>query len=260
MDKRPEASKTIKDQLQPLAPASQEMIDVLGKALMAFYSGDPTPYNIRRDDGYVVEHDLAPHFREYEDWPDYEKKALEYVRGRVLDVGCGAGRHSLYLQEKNFEVVAVDASPLAVELTRLRGVRDSRVMPALHLDFPPRSFDTVLLMENNFGVAGNMEDTKKLLNCLSELTTRNARLITTCRNPLQTSKSGHLAYHDLNRRRGRPIGQVTIRIEYKGQLGDWFDLLMVEPEAMAEISAKAHWGVETLFESEDMYSSVLRKQ
>ena len=236
------------------------MMDIFGKALMAFYEGDPTPCNIQRDDGYTRQHDLAPYFRAYEDWPDYEKSALEYVRGRVLDIGCGAGRHALYLQEKNFEVVAVDASPLAVEVARLRGVKDCSIMSALQLDFPPKSFDTVLLMGNNFGIAGNVEDTKKLLNSLSELTTRSARVITTCRNPLQTNKPEHLAYHDLNRRRRRPIGQITIRTEYKGELNDWFDLLMVEPEVMAEICAEAHWGVETLFESEDTYSSVLTKQ
>jgi len=191
------------------------MMDIFGKALMAFYEGDPTPCNIQRDDGYTRVHDLALYFRVYEDWPDYEKSALEYVRGRVLDIGCGAGRHALYLQEKNFEVVAVDASPLAVEVARLRGVTDCSRMSALQ---------------------------------------------STCRNPLQTNKPEHLAYHDLNRRRGRPIGQITIRTEYKGEINDWFDLLMVEPEVMAEICAEAHWGVETLFESEDTYSSVLTKQ
>jgi len=236
------------------------MMDVFGEAFMAFHRGDPTPCKIHRDDGYVQEQDLAPYFHEYQQWPDHEKKALEYVKGRVLDIGCGPGRHSLYLQHKNFEVVAIDISPLAVEVARLRGVRDSRVMLASDLDFSPRSFDTVLLIGNNFGIAGNIEGTKKLLNLLDELTTRNARLITTCRNPLQTNKPEHLAYHDLNRRRGRPPGQVTIRIEYKGQLGDWFDLLMVDPEAMAQICADSHWGVDALFESEDMYSAVLRKQ
>jgi len=227
---------------------------------MAFHQGDATPCKIRRDDGYIEEDDLVSYFRGYEDWPDYEKKALEYLRGKVLDVGCRAGRHSLYFQEKDFEVVAVDASPLAVELTRLRGVRDCRVMSALHLDLPPRSFDTVLLMGNNFGIAGDVEHTKRLLNSLSELATRNGRVITTCRNPLETSKPEHLAYHDLNRRRGRPAGQVTIRLEYKAEVSDWFDLLMVEPEVMAAISAEAYWDVEALFESGEMYSSVLRKQ
>lgn len=236
------------------------MIDVFGKALMAFYRGNRIPCRIRRDDGYIDHQDLGCYFQGYDEWPDYEKKALEYVRGRVLDIGCGAGRHSLYLQDKNFEVVALDASPLAVELARLRGVTDSRVMSALRLSFPPRSFDTVLLMGNNFGIAGNVSDTKKLLNSLHQLTTRSARLVTTCRNPLHTSKPEHLAYHNLNRKRARPVGRVTIRIEYEDDAGDWFDLLMVEPETMAEICADVGWGVETLFESEDMYSSVLRKQ
>ena len=62
---------------------------------MAFYRGDRAPHAIRRDDGYVSEAGFDPYFAEYNEWPEGERKALECVKGRALDVGCGAGRHSL---------------------------------------------------------------------------------------------------------------------------------------------------------------------
>ncbi len=235
-------------------------MDAFGEGLMAFYRGDRTPHVIRRDDGYVSEVGFDPYFAEYDAWSEDEKKALEHVRGRVLDIGCGAGRHSIWLQQRGFEVVAIDISPLAVEVARLRGVRDCLVMSAQCLSFPPNLFDTVLLMGNNFGVAGNAEETKKMFKNLYRTTLKEARVIASCRDPLAAKKPEHLRYHEVNRKRGRPIGQLTLRFEYKDKIGDWFDLLIVPPSAMAEICKDAGWKVIEVFLGKDgTYSSVLKK-
>jgi 2-polyprenyl-3-methyl-5-hydroxy-6-metoxy-1,4-benzoquinol methylase len=65
------------------------------------------------------------YFLEYEDWPVFERKAIESVKGRVLDIGCGAGRHSLYLQKKGLNVLGIDSSPLAIKICKLIGVKKS---------------------------------------------------------------------------------------------------------------------------------------
>lgn len=67
-------------------------------------------------------------FREEKDMSDIERKALELARGRVLDVGAGAGCHSLVLQNRGLEVTAIDISPLSVQVQQERGVRDARVV------------------------------------------------------------------------------------------------------------------------------------
>ncbi|MBA7628025.1 hypothetical protein ES703_35495 [subsurface metagenome] len=235
--------------------------DIFGKALMEYYKGDKTPLMIRRDDGYFEkERYLDIVFSEYGKWDELERRALEHVKGRVLDVGCGAGRHSLWLQEKGFEVVAVDVSPLAVEVTRLRGVRDCRVMDATNLSFSPNSFDTILLMGNNFGVAGNVDGTKRMLEKLCQITSKDAIVIATSRDPAATDNPEHLKYHELNRKRGRPIGQVTIRLEYKGEVGDWFDLLQASPDEMEEICKPVDWSRAQIFKDKNgMYAAILRK-
>ena len=235
--------------------------DIFGKALMGYYKGDKTPLIIRRDDGYVEkERFLDIVFSECDKWDELERRALEHVKGRVLDVGCGAGRHSLWLPEKGFEVVAVDVSPLAVEVTRLRGVRNCRVMDATNLSFSPNSFDTILLMGNNFGVAGNVDGTKRMLEKLYQITSKDAIVIATSRDPAATDNPEHLKYHELNRKRGRPIGQVTIRLEYKGEVGDWFDLLQASPDEMEEICKLAGWSPAQIFKDKNgMYAAILRK-
>jgi SAM-dependent methyltransferase len=106
---------------------------------------------IERDDGFfdtsTIDYYLAPFRR----WDAVERRALRYVRGRVLDVGCGAGRVALELQARGREVVAIDSSPGAVEVTRRRGIRDVRLMRLEDVDASLGSFGTVLMYGNNSG-------------------------------------------------------------------------------------------------------------
>ncbi|MGD0495283.1 MAG: methyltransferase domain-containing protein [Candidatus Bathyarchaeia archaeon] len=96
--------------------------DAFGQELWACYKGQNIYEIIERDDGYFSAHQSPKvYFSEYADWPLIEQKAMGFVKGRVLDIGCGAGRHALYLQQKGFSVVGVDSSPLAVKVCKLRG-------------------------------------------------------------------------------------------------------------------------------------------
>ncbi|MEA2090102.1 MAG: class I SAM-dependent methyltransferase [Thermoproteota archaeon] len=235
------------------------MSDPFGKGLMAYYRGNKPVYRSRRDDGYVQEGSFEAYFSEYKDWAECERKTLKYVQGKVLEIGCGAGRHSLWLQRKGFEVAAVDISRLAVKVAKLRGVKDCLITSALELPFTVCSFDTVLLLGNNFGVAGDVETTKKMLKELHNIATENGRLIASCRDPYKTNNPVHLKYHELNRKRGRPAGQITFRVEYKEQVGGWFNLLIVSPEEMAEICKPAGWKIKKLFKQNGFYAVVVVK-
>ena len=237
------------------------MADAFGKALEGYLNGNPSPYFVRRDDDYLEPCDLAVYFTDYSKWHDFEKKILKYVQGRILDLGAGAGRHSLYFQNKGFEVYAIDISPGAVEVMRKRGVKNVHLMDLRKLNFPENYFDSVLMMFNNFGLAGSIEGTKKLLKVLSKISKPRGRIITTIRNPYQTDKPGHLAYHEHNRKSGKPAGLIRMRIEYKGEVGNWFDLLMVSAEELEELIQDTGWKILRIIEGQDgMYGVVLEKQ
>jgi SAM-dependent methyltransferase len=75
---------------------------------------------IERDDGVVDVDDPRNYFAEYADWPAHQQQAMAFARGRVLDIGCGGGRHALHLQGKGFDVLGVDQSPLTIEVCKLR--------------------------------------------------------------------------------------------------------------------------------------------
>jgi hypothetical protein len=62
-------------------------------------------------------------------------------------------------------------------------------------------------------------------------------------DPTDTSKKYHLKYHQLNRDRGRPPGQVTLRIHYRGKVGGWWDLLLVTPAEMKQLCDETGWKI-----------------
>jgi len=186
---------------------------------------------------------------------------MEFVKGRVLDVGCGAGRHSRYLQEKGLDVTGIDVSPLAIKVCRLRGLRKVKQMKVEDIDFKPNAFDTIIMMGNNFGLFGSFNKAKRLLRKFHKMTSENAVIVADTRDPYKTDNPAHLAYHERNRERGRMGGQVRIRVRFRKHVGRWFDYLMVSREEMKAILRGTGWKVKEFIDSESdsRYVAVIRK-
>ncbi|HKE55394.1 MAG TPA: class I SAM-dependent methyltransferase [Pyrinomonadaceae bacterium] len=238
--------------------------DAYGAQLLAqYYSRAKTFEIIERDDGYIATgSDPGLYFREYRDWSWPERRALGFAKGRVLDIGCGAGRHSLYLQGKGFSVTGIDASPGAVKVCKLRGLSQVLVRPIARVDkFKPATFDTVLLLGNNFGLFASAKSAKVRLRKLARITSTQARIIAGTRNPYVTDDPKHHQYHRRNRRRGRMAGQIRMRIRFEDYAGEWFDYLLVSPDEMKGILAGTGWQIERLISPEAAnYFAVIRKE
>jgi SAM-dependent methyltransferase len=237
-----------------------EVIDGFGMALLAHYRGEPSDHVIERDDGHVDETDASYYFRSFEEWPEYEQQAIQESRGRVLDVGLGAGRHALWLQERGHEVVGIDVSPLALEVSRLRGVGDCRLMDVREMTFPDASFDAVLMLGANLGIMGDVDEIRGTLDELHRVTAEDGVILGSSRDPLHTDDPAHLAYHEMNRRRGKPPGLVRIRIGFGGRFGEWFHLLWMSQEELAEIIEPIGWAVSNVYSSGSDYIAVLGKE
>jgi SAM-dependent methyltransferase len=143
------------------------MKDIFGKALLDYQNGKytediSTSTSISGDDILP----LPYLFRAFKDMPKLEKVALQLVRGKVLDVGCGAGSHCLYLQEKNFNVLGIDISKGAVEVCRARGVLCVKQMDVLDIK---ETFDTILLLMNGTGIFSTLNNVSKYLQHLKSL-------------------------------------------------------------------------------------------
>ena len=151
------------------------MKDLFGKALLDFQNGNysediMTSTNISDEDALPI-----PYlFRDYKDMPKLEQKALKLSKGSILDVGCGSGSHSLYLQKKGFKIKAIDISKGAIEVTKHRGVLQAAILNVLD---ETETFDTILLLMNGTGIFQELTQVSKYLSHLKSLLNPNGQIL-----------------------------------------------------------------------------------
>jgi SAM-dependent methyltransferase len=235
--------------------------DAFGRYLLDWLDGHAGELLLERDDG-----EGGPalggewFFAEPEVWAEAERAVLRLVQGRVLDVGAGAGRHSLEAQARGLEVVAIDVSPGAVEACRRRGVRDARLLPLAAVDERLGRFDTVLMMCGNFGLVGSAEEAEVILRRLHAITASTGRIVLDSIDPYVDSDASDLAYQERNRARGLMPGQVRIRLRYGERVNPWFDLLNLSVSELAGLVGASGWRVAEVVEGEPPdYYAVLAK-
>jgi SAM-dependent methyltransferase len=236
------------------------MNDVFGEIMKDAVAGKPAKYSIERDDGHINEDLGNIYITPYSDWSEGEKIAIREVQGRVLDVGCGAGRVALYLQEMGFEVIGIDISPGAIEACRERGIGSVQVMSAENLDFEEGILSTIILYGNNFGILGSKERVVKMLKDIHRISSQDALILANGNEVTMTEDPVHLQYHEKNQKAGRPDGQVTIRIRYNEKVTDWFDLLLAGPSLMGELAEESGWFLDNTFGPLNNFVGVLRKR
>lgn len=186
---------------------------------------------------------------------------MEYVRGRVLDVGCGAGRHALYLQERGFEVLGIDVSPLAIQVCQARGLRQTQVMSITQLSRRLGRFDTLLMLGNNFALVGNPKRARWLLRRFYHMTPPDGRIIAGTRDPYQTDLPEHLAYHQRNREQGRMSGAARIRVRYKRFVSPWIDFLMLSKDELQTLLGGTGWQAREFLDGpQGIYVAILEKE
>lgn len=240
--------------------------DASGQEILAFYKGEKSFEIIERSDGYInFAAGSRDYFAAYKDWPKTQKLAIKYAHGRVLDVGTGAGRVALYLQDKKKQVTAIDNSPLAIKVCKKRGVKDARVLAIEQIDkLKPNSFDTVVMLGHNFGLFGGYKKAKILLRKLHRITGPEALMIVESANPHNTDDPVHLAYHRSNKKRGRMPGQLRIRVRFRNYASNWFDYLFVSQSEMNEILKDTGWKIRKFIDSGNemypVYSAIIEKE
>ncbi|MGC4039982.1 MAG: class I SAM-dependent methyltransferase [Flavobacterium sp.] len=152
------------------------MKDLFGKAILDFQTNNSpedliTETNISEAD----EMSVAYLFRKFKQMPKLEQKALQLAKGKILDVGCGAGSHALYLQQKGFDVSAIDISANAIKACQLRGLNNTAAQDILN--FEGGKFDTILLLMNGTGIFGTLAQTSKYLQKLKSLLNPNGQIL-----------------------------------------------------------------------------------
>jgi SAM-dependent methyltransferase len=235
--------------------------DAIGEAMKSFLDGRRAYEIIERDDGnFDVSSGPMAYFYEYHEWPEHEREAISRAKGRVLDIGAGAGRGALHLQDMGMDVTSIDNSPLAIEVCIARGVQKVILMPLEKIRLLKEKFDTVVMFCNNFGLFGNRDSARKLLKTLHDLTSEHAVILAASMDPHNSKDEADLRYRKRNMRRGRMPGQNRVRVRYSIHKTGWFDYMLVSPDEMAMILHGTGWQQNEILRSEgSTYVAVLNK-
>lgn len=203
------------------------MKDLFGKAILDYQTGN-TPENLITETSISEEDEMSVEylFRNYNDMPKLEQKAMQLAKGKVLDVGCGAGSHSLYLQnERQLEVTAIDISANAIEACRLRGVKNAVTIDVM--DMPDDKFDTIILLMNGTGIFGKLNRISNYLQKLKSLLNPGGQIL------IDSSDIIYMFDEDDDGGKWIPsdvdyYGEITFDITYKGEKEATFDWLYLD--------------------------------
>ncbi|HPR32512.1 MAG TPA: class I SAM-dependent methyltransferase [Prolixibacteraceae bacterium] len=208
--------------------------DPIGQSISNyFHLGDNSPVKVISS--MVEDEELPPDyfFRKHNDMPLLERIALKRSSGSILDVGAGAGCHSLYLQEKKKHVTALEVSTLCCNVMQKRGIH--HVINEDIFDIKIKSFDTILLLMNGIGIAGNLSRLPDLLHCLKKILAPGGSILLDSSDLIYLYEQENGSYSiDINA--DHYYGEIDYQLEYRSMKSPPFSWLFVDHVLLKDIA------------------------
>jgi ubiquinone/menaquinone biosynthesis C-methylase UbiE len=235
------------------------MKDLMGQAIHDYYHNE-NPEDLQTETS-ISELDELPVeylFRDFKKMNAIEQKALELAKGKVLDIGAGAGSHALYLQnEKNLDVVALDISPKSVEVCRLRGIKKTVCENMLHLS--GETFDTILLLMNGTGIFQSLSTIDTYLKKLYSLLNEEGQILIDSTDILymfdRDEEDGGVLIPA-----GGYYGELDYVVHYKGESEDPIKWLYLDFNTLKNAAEYNGFRIEKVMQEDDSYLAKLTKR
>ncbi|MBO6185146.1 MAG: class I SAM-dependent methyltransferase [Chryseobacterium sp.] len=234
------------------------MKDLMGRAIWDYFH-DQNPEDLQTETS-ISELDELPVeylFRDFEGMNKIEKKALKLAHGKVLDIGAGAGSHSLYLQnERNLEVTALDISPKSIEVCQSRGIQ--KAVAQNMLEFSEETFDTILLLMNGTGIFQSLNVIDIYLQKLHSLLNKNGQIL--------IDSTDILYMFDADEDGGVLIpangyyGELDYVVHYKGESENPIKWLYLDFNTLKNAAENNGFKIEKVIQDEDSYLAKLTKK
>ncbi|MBF7091258.1 class I SAM-dependent methyltransferase [Flavobacterium sp. ALJ2] len=225
------------------------MKDLFGKAMLDFQTNNsPEDLITETTISEADEMSVAYLFRSFKEMPKLEQKALELAKGKTLDVGCGAGSHSLYLQnERKLDITSIDISKKAIETCNLRGLKNAKMQDVL--TFEGEKYDTILSLMNGVGIFGKLENCNKFLSKLKSLLNPGGQIL------LDSSDIIYMFDEDEDGGKWIPsdteyYGEVIFNISYKGEKESAFEWLYLDYNTLQNAAVANGFKCELALEGE----------
>ncbi len=211
--------------------------DVLGSAIDAYFlNSDDTPIRVFINKNEEPEMYPSVFFRSYKNMLKYEKISLRECKGRVLDLGCGAGCHALYLQKKGVEITAVEISKKSAKVAAARGVE--KVINEDWRNLSLKNFDTVLVLMNGMGLAESPAELKLMFKKLKSFLSKNGSILIDSTDVTYAKADWPLLDSEY-------FGKVQFELKYKGKT-QCFPWLFVDFETALKTAKSVKLNVEVL--------------
>lgn len=225
------------------------MLDLFGKAILDYQTNN-SPEDLITETSISEEDEMsvAYLFRSFPEMPKLEQRALELAKGKILDIGCGAGSHSLYLQEElGLDVKAIDISENAIKACQLRGIKTTEVRDVMTLE--NEKYDTILLMMNGAGMCGRLKNIPNFLLKLKSLLNENGQVL------LDSSDIIYMFDEDEDGGKWIPsehsyYGEVVFNISYKGEKEKPFDWMYIDYNTLQNAAVANGLQCELILEGE----------
>ncbi len=222
------------------------MNDVLGEGIWDYYHGlKRHKLWIHNTYGKKEDMPVEVYFRTEKEMPEMEQLALQLCRGKVLDIGCGAGSHSLALQQRELDVTALDISEKATQVAQMRGIK--KAVQADIFQWKKGRYDTLLLLMNGIGLTGSLEGLQLFLQHAKKLLKKGGQLI------FDSSDIAYL-YKGKTKPTDHYYGELTYQYEYKKAKTELFHWLYIDAKTMAAVATENGWKFQLLMEDDyDQY-------
>lgn len=219
------------------------MTDPFGQAIADYYYNHaPAKLWIHNTYGPKEEMPVAAYFRNGNQMPPLEHAALQLCRGKILDIGAGAGSHALWLQQQDAAITALEISALACDIMKERGVQ--KIIQQDIFSYSAEKFDTLLLLMNGIGLTGTLPGLRIFLQHAVELLKPGGQLIFDSSDVAYVYKNH---FPDLK----NYYGEIAYRYQYKGKKTDWFNWLYIDRFTLSAIAASEGWRDEYITEDEN---------
>jgi SAM-dependent methyltransferase len=208
-----------------------------------FDKGNSRELKLELDDGTIIDDFPISFYVDSKEFRAIELRYLRYANGKVLDLGCGSGRVGLFLKDHSgCSVLGVDNSSSLVHICKKRGL--NAMLMDINQQLPKDSFETIVMYGNGFGIPGSMDNIRRLLHNLRDITSQDAVIIAESNDPNKMKNEIDLNYQKRNLALNRYVGQRRWRIMSGEEVSQYEDWMQLEPKLLRKLSQETGWIIE----------------